>query len=67
MLDASNGNGFAKMYPVTVRIFDINYSDLIAKFFDMNLIKGANDSTAVAMLSSVDRQFKNFKYHGNTG
>ena len=33
----------------------------------MNLIEGANDSTAVAMFSSVDRQFKNFKYHGNTG
>ena len=28
MLDASNGNGFAKMYPVTVRIFNINSHSL---------------------------------------
>ena len=37
MLDASNDTGLEKMYPITVRIFDINYSRVMTKFFDMNL------------------------------
>ena len=64
MLDASNNNGLAKMYPITVKIFNISYSRVMTKFFDMNLIEGASASTAVVMFSSVDKQFK---YHGNTG
>ena len=66
MLDASNDNGLAKVYPITVRIFDINYSCVITKFFNMTLIEGANASTAAAMFSSVDKQSKNFRSHRNT-
>ena len=58
MLDASNDNGPAKNYPITVRIFDIDYSRVMTKFFEMILIAGANASPAAAMISSVDKQLK---------
>ena len=60
MLDASNDNGLTKMYPITVRILDINYSRVMTKFFDLNLKEGGSTSTAAAMFSSVDKQFENF-------
>ena len=60
MLDASNDNGLTKMYPITVRILDINYSRVMTKFFDLNLKEGGSASTAAAMFSSVDKQFENF-------
>ena len=58
MLDASNDNVLAKMYLLTVRMFDINYYCVMRKFFDMTLIEGASASTAAAMFSSVDKQFE---------
>ena len=58
MLDASNDNGPAKIYPITVRIFDIDYSRIMTKFFEMTLIAGANASPAAAMISSGDKQLK---------
>ena len=33
MHDDGNDNGLVKMYPITVRIFDINYSCVMTKFF----------------------------------
>ena len=39
MLDATNDNDLAKIYPITVRIFNTNYSSVMTKFFDMNLIE----------------------------
>ena len=58
ILDASNDNGPAKIYPITVRIFNIDYSRVLTKFFEMILIAGANASPAAAMISSVDKQLK---------
>ena len=55
MLDASNDNGLAKVYPITVGIFDIN------KFHNMILIEGANASTVAAVFSSLNKQFKKFQ------
>lgn len=46
--------------PITVRIFDTNYSRVMTKFFDMNLIEGASASTAAAASSSVDKQFERY-------
>ena len=60
MLDACNDNGLAKMYPSTVRIFYMNYSRVMKKFLDVNLIEGASASTAATILSSVGKQFKKF-------
>ena len=60
MLDASNDNGLAKMYPSTVRIFYMNYSRVMKKFLDVNLIEGASASTAATILSSVGKQFEKF-------
>ena len=46
MLDGSNDNGIKKMFPVTVRIFDLNFNRIMTKFVDMNLIEGTDASTA---------------------
>ena len=59
--DCSSDNGYAKMYPITVRILDINYSHVMTKFFDMNLIEGASASTAAAMFSSIGKQLEKFQ------
>ncbi|CAB4033387.1 Hypothetical predicted protein [Paramuricea clavata] len=40
MIDGSNDNGIAKMYPITVRIYDDEFNRVMTKFFDMNLIEG---------------------------
>ena len=58
MLDPSNDNGLAKMYPITGRIFDINFTRVMTKFFDMNLMERASASTAAVMFSSIDKQFE---------
>ena len=58
ILDASNDNGPAKIYPITVRIFNIDYSRVLTKFFEMILIAGANASPAAAIISSVNKQLK---------
>ena len=57
MIDGSNDNGLAKMLPITVRIFDVNHSRIMTKFFDMNLVSGRSSGTAAAMFDSVDAQF----------
>ena len=41
-----------------MRIFDIDYSRVLTKFFEMILIAGANASPAAAMISSVNKQLK---------
>ena len=61
MLDASNDNGLAKVYPITVGIFDINYSRVVTKFHNMILIEGANARTVAAVFSSLNKQFKKFQ------
>ena len=40
MLDGSNDTGLAKMFPVTVRVFDINFKRVMTKFPDMNVMEG---------------------------
>ena len=59
MLDASNDTGIEKMFPITVRIFYINFNRIMTKFFDMNLLTGRRASTAEEMLNSVDEQLTN--------
>jgi hypothetical protein len=55
MLDASNDNGLEKMFPVTVRIYDVNFGRVLTKFLDMNLLEGREASTADAMFESIDK------------
>ena len=57
MLDGSNDTWALKMFPVTVRIFDINYQRIIIKKFYMYLMEGRDASTAAEMFSSVDKLF----------
>ena len=55
MLDVSNDNGLGKTYPITLRIFGMNYS------WVTNLIEQENASTEAAMFSSEDEQFEKFQ------
>ena len=60
MLDGSNDTGLTKMFPVTVRVFDINFNHVMTKFLDMNVMEGKHVSTAAAMFKSVDDIFSKF-------
>lgn len=46
MIDGSNDTGIAKMHPVTVRLYDVNFNRVMTKFLDMNLIEGSTSGTA---------------------
>ena len=59
MLDGSNDTGLSKMFPITVRVFDVNCNRVMTKCFDMNLIDGTDASTAEAMFQGVDNQLNN--------
>ena len=49
MLDVSNDIGIEKMFPVTVRLFYANFSRVLTKFLDMNVIEKKDTSIAAAM------------------
>ena len=59
MLDGSNDTSLSKIFPNTVRVFDVSFNTVMTKFFDMNLIDGTDVSTAEAMFQSVDNQLNN--------
>ena len=40
LLDASNDKGIEKMFPITVRIYDINFNRIMTKFFDIDTLTG---------------------------
>ena len=59
MLDGSSGTGLSKTFPMTVRVFDVNFNRVMTNVFDMNLIDGTDASTAGAMFQSIDNQLNN--------
>ena len=59
MIDGSNDTGIAKMYPITVRIYDVEFSRVMTKFFDINLIEGRTSGTAATIFENVDAVFNN--------
>ena len=61
MLDGGNDTGLAKMFPVTVRVFDINFNRGMAKFLDMNVMEGKD----VPYLKVWMIYSRNFIYTGN--
>ena len=63
MLDGSNDTGLAKMLPVTVRVFNINFNRVMTKFLDMNELEGKDVSTAAAMFKSMNDLFSKFDLH----
>jgi len=58
MVDATNDTGVEKMFPITLRIFDVNFDRIITKFFDMNTSTGRDSSTAEVMFNSIDKQLE---------
>ena len=59
ILDGSNDTDLSEMFPITVRVFDINFSRVMTKFFDMNLTDGTDASTTEAIFQSVNNQLSN--------
>ena len=61
MIDGSNDTAIAKMYPITVRIYDVNFNRVMTKFFDMNLIEGSTSGTAATIFQHVDALFQKYE------
>ena len=49
MLDVDSDTAVLKMFPVAVRIFDINHQQIMTKFFYMNLMEERDASTTAEM------------------
>ena len=58
MVDGSNDAGLEKMFPICVRIFDVNFNRIMTKFFDMNMLEGRDASTAEHMFTSIENQLR---------
>ena len=64
MLDASNDTGLHNMFPITVHIFEANFGRVMAKFYDINYMKGRDASTAQALIQSVDNILAKMLFNG---
>ena len=49
ILDGSNDTDLSTMFPITVRVFEVNFNREMTKFFDMNLTDGTDTFTAETM------------------
>ena len=58
MVDSSNDTALEKMFPISVRIFDINFGRVMTKFHNMNLLMRQNSTTAECMFNSINEQFE---------
>ena len=56
LLDTSNDTGIQKIFPITVRLYDVQFNRIMTHFFDMNLLKGRDSSTAEVMFNIIDSQ-----------
>ena len=65
MLDASNDTRLYKMFPVTVRMYDVKFSCIMTKFLDMNMLVGREASTAQFEFNSIDKLFQTFELSWN--
>ena len=45
-VDGSNDQDVGKMYPLTVRIYDVNRSSVVSRLLDICSISGSGNSTA---------------------
>ena len=66
MTDGSNDTGMAKMYPITVHIYDVEFERVMTKFFDINLIEGRSSGTAATIFEHVDAVFEKYEIHWNS-
>ena len=66
MIDGSNDTGIAKMHPVTVGIYDVNFNRVMTKFLDMNLIEGSTSGTAATIFQHVNALFQKYELSGNS-
>ena len=57
MIDGSNDTGIQKEFPVTICIYDTQFSRIMTKFFEMSLLEGVTASTIKSIFNSVDTLF----------
>ena len=63
-VDGSNDAGLEKMFPISIRTFDVNFNRIMTKFFDMNMLQGRAASTADCMFGSINQQMEKIIYLG---
>ena len=49
-IDGSNDQGIEKMYPILVRIYDVNQSKITDRFYDICTVSGRDSSKAESKL-----------------
>ena len=54
MVDRSNDSGIAKMFPIFIRTFDINYGHTMMKLFNISILEGHTTSSVEHMFISID-------------
>ena len=64
MLNPKCETGLNKMFPITVRIFDMNFCRVMKKFYDINYMKGQDTSTAQAQFQGVDDILAKMVFNG---
>ena len=58
MLEGSNDTGLNKVFPIAVRVFEVNFNKAMTKFFDVDPIDGTDASTAETMFQSVEQSIE---------
>ena len=58
MLEGSNDTGLNKVFPIAVRVFEVNFNKVMTKFFDVDPIDGTDASTAETMFQSVEQSIE---------
>ena len=58
MVDGSNDAGLEKMFPICVRIVDVNFNRIMTKLFGMNMLEGRDASTAEHMFTNIENQLR---------
>ena len=56
MVHGSNDAGLEKMFPINIGIFEVNFSQIMTKFFVMNILEERDASTAEFMFANIDQQ-----------
>ena len=56
MVDESNDAAREKLFPISIRIFDVTFNRTVTKFLDMNMLEERDASTVEFIFASIDQQ-----------
>ena len=63
MVDGSNYAGLEKMFPICIRIFDVNFNRIMTKFFDKFLREETPAQLSICLLA-LKTSYVGMNYHG---